>query len=54
MSWLRQNLFSSWPNALATLAILWLAWRLVPPVIDWAFVHAVWSATMTSPCADSG
>ena len=42
MSWLRNNLFSSWPNTLATLAILWLAWKLVPPFVDWAFIDAVW------------
>lgn len=43
MSWIRKNLFSSWPNALATLVLLWLAWRLVPPFIDWAFLQAVWA-----------
>jgi len=42
VKWLRTNLFSSWPNTLATLAILWLAWKLVPPFVDWAFIDAVW------------
>ncbi|MGH8687358.1 MAG: amino acid ABC transporter permease [Burkholderiales bacterium] len=54
MRWLRENLFSSWPNALATLAILWLAWRLVPPFVDWAFVHAIWIAPNSQPCHAEG
>ena len=42
MKWLRENLFSSWPNALVTLALLFLLWKAVPPFIDWAFLEAVW------------
>jgi general L-amino acid transport system permease protein len=42
MSWLRKNLFGSWWEALATLLILYLLWRLVPPFVDWAFLDAVW------------
>ena len=40
---LRARLFSSWPNSLATLVILYLAWQLVPPLLEWALVRAVWS-----------
>ena len=54
MSWLRENLFGSWPSALATLAILWLAWTLVPPLVEWAFVDAVWSAPDSRPCRAEG
>src|SRR3989304_1299346 len=50
LRWLRANLFSSWPNALATLAALWLLWRLVPPFIDWAFLDAIWHAPDSKPC----
>ena len=50
LRWLRTNLFSSWPNALATLAVLWLLWRTVPPFIDWAFVHAIWHAPDSKLC----
>jgi len=42
--WLRTNLFSSWPSALATIAIVWLAWQLVPPFLDWALVRALCAA----------
>src|SRR5512139_1463142 len=44
MTWLRNNLFSNWWSALATLAILWLAARYLPPFLDWAVVDAVWRA----------
>ena len=50
VSWLRANLFSSWPNALATLAVLYLLWRIVPPFIDWAFIHAIWQAPDSKAC----
>ncbi|HZA50713.1 MAG TPA: amino acid ABC transporter permease [Myxococcaceae bacterium] len=42
MKWLRDNLFSSVPNALLTLLVAFLLWRAIPPVIDWAFLDAVW------------
>jgi len=49
-AWLRANLFSSVPSALATLAIVWLALSVVPPFIDWAFVDAVWRAGDSQAC----
>jgi general L-amino acid transport system permease protein len=48
--WVRRNLFSSWPSALATLAIVWLALTLVPPFVDWALLKAVWSAADPRAC----
>jgi general L-amino acid transport system permease protein len=50
LRWLRANLFSSWPNTLLTLAVLWLLWRTVPPLVDWAFVNAVWHAPDSKLC----
>jgi general L-amino acid transport system permease protein len=50
LRWLRANLFSSWLNTLATLAVLWLLWRTVPPFIDWAFVNAIWRAPDSQLC----
>jgi general L-amino acid transport system permease protein len=52
--WLRENLFGSWPSALATLGILWLAWMLVPPFVQWALVDAVWIAPDSRPCRAEG
>ncbi len=42
MQWIRDNLFSGWISASATLLILFLLWQSVPPFIDWAFLEAVW------------
>ena len=53
MKWARANLFSSWPSALATIAILWLAWKLVPPIVDWALISAVWRAPAAGACREA-
>jgi general L-amino acid transport system permease protein len=50
LRWLRANLFYSVPSSLATLVLLYLAWRLVPPFVDWAFINAVWHAPNPSTC----
>ena len=53
MNWVRANLFSSWPNAIATLVIVWLAWKLAVPFLDWAFVQAIWTAPDSKVCRDA-
>jgi len=53
MSWVRANLFSSWPNAIATLVIVWLAWKLAVPFLDWAFAQAIWTAPDSKVCRDA-
>ncbi|MSQ89744.1 MAG: amino acid ABC transporter permease [Betaproteobacteria bacterium] len=50
MRWLRANLFSNWPNTIATLVIVWLAWKLLVPFFDWALVEAIWVASDTQTC----
>jgi general L-amino acid transport system permease protein len=42
MKWLRDNLFASWTSTAFTLLLLYLLWKGVPPLIDWAFLDAVW------------
>jgi general L-amino acid transport system permease protein len=42
MSWIRQNLFGGWVSTALTLLILLLLWKTVPPIIEWAFLDAVW------------
>jgi general L-amino acid transport system permease protein len=42
MKWARENLFRSWPETIATLLLLWIIWKTIPPFIDWAFLDAVW------------
>ena len=42
MKWLRDNLFGSWASTVFTLVLLYLLWKGLPPIIDWAFLDAVW------------
>jgi general L-amino acid transport system permease protein len=48
--WLRANLFSSWANTLTTLVILYLLWQAVPPLVNWAFLDAVWQTDDPRAC----
>ena len=52
-NWIRSRLFGSWPSALVTLIILYLATRLLRPLLDWALVHAVWSPDRAAACRDA-
>ena len=52
-AWARRNLFSGWLNTLTTLVLLWLAWRWLPPLFDWAFSGAVWRAGSPSACREA-
>lgn len=54
LGWVRANLFASPLSAVATLAILYLAWQALPPFIDWAFVDAVWGAPDSRACRAEG
>jgi general L-amino acid transport system permease protein len=42
VGWVRSNLFSNVLNSLLTLASLYLLWKIVPPLIKWAFIDGVW------------
>jgi general L-amino acid transport system permease protein len=48
--WLRPRLFATWSSALATLAIVCLAWNVVPGFLDWAVLDAVWSPANARLC----
>ncbi|EGB13971.1 polar amino acid ABC transporter, inner membrane subunit [Pseudodesulfovibrio mercurii] len=41
--WLRTNLFSGWFNSVLTILAVLLLVKTVPPLIDWAFIRAVWT-----------
>jgi general L-amino acid transport system permease protein len=53
MRWLRDNLFSNIWSTLATLAILLLAAKLLPPFLDWALLHAVWRGADPAACREA-
>ena len=52
LRWTRSRLFGSWPNTLVTLTIVYLAVKLLPPLIDWALLRAVWSPSNANLCRD--
>ena len=45
VGWARANLFDGWFNSLLTLATLYLAWKAIPPFIQWAFIDSAWNTT---------
>lgn len=50
MVWLRDNLFSTWWNALLTLLGLYLVYLVVPPLVDFALIDAVWQGDDRTDC----
>ena len=44
LAWLRSNLFDGWRNTVATLLVLAVALLLVPPLVQWALLKAVFGA----------
>lgn len=45
LGWLRANLFNTWYNSLLTLLTLFVLWKLVPPLLRWAFVESLWNSS---------
>src|SRR5262245_17579331 len=50
IAWLRKNLFNSWINALLTLVALYLVWLIVPPLIRFLLIDAVWDGASRDDC----
>ena len=50
VGWLRQNLFSSWPNALLTVVALWLVWQVASGLFQWGIADAIWSGDKAADC----
>jgi general L-amino acid transport system permease protein len=54
VGWLRSNLFSNITNSILTIiGIVLIVW-IVPPLIDWAFIHAVWVGNGREDCIVPG
>jgi len=43
VGWLRKNLFSSPTNVILTLVSIYFLYKIIPPVLNWAFFDAVFS-----------
>ncbi len=52
--WLRTNLFSSWVNTLMTIVAVYLLYKIVPPLLDWAVLDAVMNAANRDECRQLG
>lgn len=52
LAWLRQNLFSSIPNTILTLVVLYLLYLVLPPVIRFFLLDAVWSGADRAACRE--
>ena len=52
--WLRKNLLSSWFSILLTILALVFLYFAIPPIINWLFTDAVFSATSRLDCKDQG
>lgn len=52
IGWIRANLFSGWANSLLTLLVLWFLWKMVPPLVEWAFLDSHWF-TGSDACRDA-
>ncbi len=50
VGWLRENLFSGPVNTVLTLAALALVFWIVPGIIQWVFIDAVWHADSLEEC----
>jgi general L-amino acid transport system permease protein len=53
VGWVRQNLFSSIPNAILTIVGAYIAYKLVWSFIDFALVRAVWTGADREACLDA-
>jgi general L-amino acid transport system permease protein len=54
LGWLRANLFSSVFNSVLTLLAVGLIAVMVPPIVRWAFIDAIWSAPNGAACHGGG
>jgi general L-amino acid transport system permease protein len=50
IGWMRANLFSSWWNTLLTFIGLYILYLIVPGLIDFAFISAVWEGDSREAC----
>ncbi|MFL4978283.1 MAG: amino acid ABC transporter permease [Xanthobacteraceae bacterium] len=50
IGWLRRNLLNSWFNILLTLVSLYLIWLIVPPLMRFLIIDAVWDGAGRDDC----
>ena len=50
IGWTRENLFSSPLNVVLTIGALYVLYLFLPPLIQWAFIDAIWTGTSNADC----
>jgi general L-amino acid transport system permease protein len=50
IGWLRHRLFDTWLNALLTLLSLYLLWLIIPPLVRFLILDAVWDGASRDDC----
>lgn len=50
IAWVRENLFSGPFNTILTLVVLYLLYVIIPPIIEFMFVNAVWTGADRDAC----
>lgn len=50
VAWIRKNLLATWKDVLLTLVIIALAVWIIPPLIKYALIDAVWNGTNRDAC----
>ncbi|MDH3452944.1 MAG: amino acid ABC transporter permease, partial [Gammaproteobacteria bacterium] len=50
VGWVRTNLLSSPLNIILTVVAIWFLWTIIPPMVEWMFLDAVWSAGSRTEC----
>ncbi len=54
VAWLRHNLFASPLHVVLTALSLYLLWLIIPPILNWAVIHATWSGSTRADCTGEG
>jgi general L-amino acid transport system permease protein len=52
--WLRKNLFDGYVNSVFTLLGIYILYLYIPPLINWAFIDAVWTGETRDVCEVEG
>ena len=50
IGWIKDNLFSTWYNSLFTLLGIYILYSIIPPIVQWGIIDAVWSGEDRTVC----
>lgn len=54
LGWVKNNLFSGPINTIVTLAMAFVLFKLLPPLINWLFIDADWVGNSKEACTSAG